>query len=883
MKKKIFFAVFSIFSLFIFASCGGSDDGGSSEEPSSSVVTPSSEQVTKYTINVTNTDAAAGSVTGQGEYAKDAQVTLTAAPNPGYTFLGFYDGSTKVSADNALTYTFTASGNKTLTAKWATQKFTLTVNYDDTLGSVSYTVKENYETGEKITLTAEPEEGYQFDGWYLGATCLSPDATYDFTMLPQNTELSAEFSVKQCGISISSNFDAPAEYKITITGDDETYSCTDKFEYNSELTITVEPEDGLTFIGFYTIDEDGDKIDLESTFTITDDMEIYAEFSSNKVVINADIEVDSEVIPQGTVADVVITDADGNTASDSKYDYKSIISIDLENVSEGYTFAGWYCGEELVSETEAFDYIVKASDNDLTAKFTPKTIHVKFVNEYSDFGQINYSGEDDYDFWTEFELKATPIEGYKLVAWYVNGDEFDNVNETTVTLDTLEDLVISVVFAKDSFYISTTMNVEDSLDDEIVEAFYAQNDAESVEFDSEYTLTARTDLIGYTFVGWYEGSFYGSTEKNYKDLTPLSTDATYTFNMFGRDLDVTACYVRDTYTVRYIKGSSTVANPSKKVEYGLDYTLDIPTLTGNTFLYWYYYDEDLDEVIPLTDENGDSIAPYSYLKGIQVEPQWTTSKVKVTYDTNGGTGIDSDSIDYNTKITEPANAPTKKGYTFAGWYDAKEGGNAWNFNVAIVEDTTLYAHWTINQYSLTIESQDDSIIVVNTEANAKYDFESKVFLIATIDDKGYSFAGWSLDGKIISTESRYEFTIPANDVTVTATYSVNTFNVKVYISNWTQAGTVAVDSATHEYKSTVTITATLKDGFYVQNYKINGIIYSSNETTYEFSMPNQDVTVYVGTQCEMYTFTVSKNVDEGTAPYFLDGNYDTVHYPSHYM
>ena len=666
MKKKIFFAVFSIFSLFIFASCGGSDDGGSSEEPSSSVVTPSSEQVTKYTINVTNTDAAAGSVTGQGEYVKDAQVTLTAAPNPGYTFLGFYDGNTKVSADNALTYTFTASGNKTLTAKWATQKFTLTVNYDDTLGSVSYTVKENYETGEKITLTAEPEEGYQFDGGYLGATCLSPDATYDFTMLPQNTELSAEFSVKQCGISISSNFDAPAEYKITITGDDDTYSCTDKFEYNSELTITVEPEDGLTFIGFYTIDVDGDKIDLESTFTITDDMEIYAEFESNKVLVSTELDVDTEADPLDVICTATVKDANGNVPADSLYEYKSKISVELTDLNDGFVFNGWYLGDELVSEDACFEYVVKASGNSLVAKVSPKKVNVSFVNEHPELGEINFSDSDDYDFWTEFELEANPIDGYKLVAWYVNGDPVSDELDFTYVIETLDDVVISVEFAKDSFYISTNMNVEDSLDDEIVEAFYAQNDAESVEFDSEYTLTARTDLIGYTFVGWYEGSFYGSTEKNYIDLTPLSTNATYTFNMFGRDLDVTACYVRDTYTVRYIKGSSTVANPSKKVEYGLDYTLDIPTLTGNTFLYWYYYDEELGEEVPLTDKNVDSIYPYSYLKGIQVEPQWTTSKVKVTYDTNGGTDIDSESIDYNTKITEPENAPTKEGYTFDG-------------------------------------------------------------------------------------------------------------------------------------------------------------------------------------------------------------------------
>ncbi len=57
----------------------------------------------------------------------------------------------------------------------------------------------------------------------------------------------------------------------------------------------------------------------------------------------------------------------------------------------------------------------------------------------------------------------------------------------------------------------------------------------------------------------------------------------------------------------------------------------------------------------------------------------------------------------NNSITLPT--PTRTGYTFAGWYDAASGGNKVGDGGAAYTPTgakTLYAHWTANQYTLTI-------------------------------------------------------------------------------------------------------------------------------------------------------------------------------------
>ena len=61
----------------------------------------------------------------------------------------------------------------------------------------------------------------------------------------------------------------------------------------------------------------------------------------------------------------------------------------------------------------------------------------------------------------------------------------------------------------------------------------------------------------------------------------------------------------------------------------------------------------------------------------------------VSFDSNGGTAVQAQTITDGEKVSEPTN-PTKTGYIFQGWYD---GDNAFDFSTAITEDYTLKAKW----------------------------------------------------------------------------------------------------------------------------------------------------------------------------------------------
>ncbi len=69
------------------------------------------------------------------------------------------------------------------------------------------------------------------------------------------------------------------------------------------------------------------------------------------------------------------------------------------------------------------------------------------------------------------------------------------------------------------------------------------------------------------------------------------------------------------------------------------------------------------------------------------------STYTVNFETNGGSKVSNKSVRKNTSVTEPA-MPSKKGYTFAGWYSDAEFTTPYDFSDIVKKDMTLYAKWT---------------------------------------------------------------------------------------------------------------------------------------------------------------------------------------------
>lgn len=112
-----------------------------------------------------------------------------------------------------------------------------------------------------------------------------------------------------------------------------------------------------------------------------------------------------------------------------------------------------------------------------------------------------------------------------------------------------------------------------------------------------------------------------------------------------------------------------------------------PTKEGYTFTGWY------DEPAGGTKWNfATDVMP---AKDITLYAQFSINSYQATFDVDGM--LSTQMVEFQSLLEEPP-APTKQGFTFTGWYDAKTGGTKWDFttNQMPAKDITLYAQFSEN-------------------------------------------------------------------------------------------------------------------------------------------------------------------------------------------
>ncbi len=133
--------------------------------------------------------AGTGSVSGAGNYPVGANATLTATPAAGYGFVNWTVNGTQVST--SAKYTFAVSANRALVAHFV-PSCVITTNRSPVNGGHS-SAGGTYNTGAQVTVTATPNKGFTFGGWYeWGATQVSISPSYTFTA-SQDMLLVAQF------------------------------------------------------------------------------------------------------------------------------------------------------------------------------------------------------------------------------------------------------------------------------------------------------------------------------------------------------------------------------------------------------------------------------------------------------------------------------------------------------------------------------------------------------------------------------------------------------------------------------------------------------------------------------------------------------------------
>ena len=261
---------------------------------------------------------------------------------------------------------------------------------------------------------------------------------------------------------------------------------------------------------------------------------------------------------------------------------------------------------------------------------------------------------------------------------------------------------------------------------------------------------------GYTFAGWTGTALEGSAVE--VSIPAGSTgDRTYT-----------ATWTPITYTIDYdLAGGSVAGNlPASYTIESAAITLVNPTRTGYTFKGWKL-DGAGEAQMAVTIAAG-STGNKAYTA------TWQINQYTITFDSNGGSEVDAITQDYNTAVTPPA-APTKTGYTFAGWNQAVPA-------TIPAENVTLTAQWTINQYTITFNTGGGSEVAAITQ-----DYASAVTAPAAPTKTGYTFKGWTPD---------VPMKIPAENVTVTAQWQINQYTITFNTDGGTNVAAITQDYGT---------------------------------------------------------------------------------------
>lgn len=321
---------------------------------------------------------------------------------------------------------------------------------------------------------------------------------------------------------------------------------------------------------------------------------------------------------------------------------------------------------------------------------------------------------------------------------------------------------------------------------------------------------------------------------------------------FEEDTDFYANWTLTVRTVRYELngGENDEANP--RFFYGTETKILEPAEKDNQIFVGWYNNSSFE---------GNKIEQLGYgMKSVTLYAKWANENYTVTYDGNGGTATPStQSIPYDTTIPVLATA-TRTGYSFVDWYF---NGSLFDSNTKITEDITLVAQWSINEYTISFNSNGGSAV-----GQIKQDYNTAVTAPANPTKTGYTFDGWYSDAGLTTA---YTFTtMPAEDITLYAKWTANKYTV-TFDSNGGDAPSVANKEVTYDQQYGALAT-TSRTGYTFKGWFTQASGGAKIEATNLVTTASHQ-TLYA--QWEINQYTISFNSNGGSSINPITQNYNT--------
>lgn len=316
----------------------------------------------------------------------------------------------------------------------------------------------------------------------------------------------------------------------------------------------------------------------------------------------------------------------GTAPAEEKVESGKTAAKPEDPTADGWKFKGWYISDDYIGEP--FDFT--------TAITRDTTLYAKWARTWTVTFDVGDHGTAPAAQTVENGAKATKpadptAEDYSFQGWYTDTRytmEYDFSKEVT------EDTTVYAKWVKKPI-VSFNTNGHGTAPAR-----------QTVELNGKATKPADPTAEGYVFRGWYTTAAC-TTEFDFN--TPIAADTT----LYAKWDEI--------YTVTFNVGGHGTAPTPQKVENGGKATKpENPTAKGWRFDGWY------------TDEK--CTARYDFDKAVTANTtlyaKWT-QLFTLTFETNGGTKIDSVEAPDGSLVYLGSYKPTKSGYYFVGWYTDK--------------------------------------------------------------------------------------------------------------------------------------------------------------------------------------------------------------------
>ena len=205
-----------------------------------------------------------------------------------------------------------------------------------------------------------------------------------------------------------------------------------------------------------------------------------------------------------------------------------------------------------------------------------------------------------------------------------------------------------------------------------------------------------------------------------------------------------------------------------------------------------------------------------------------SNDIKITFDTNGGTQLNSQLLEKDGKLTKP-NDPTKEGYIFDGWYVDDE---EFDFDRVLTENVTLVARWKKVESSeeedkFTVTFETDGVVYANKTVE-----KDKLLSEPTDPTKeGYIFDGWYVD------EEEFDFSTKiTKDITLIATWKkkvTNTTTIRHKITFDSNGGTSVSSKLVVKGTTVAKPKNPTRSGYTFLGWYLNNTLYNFSKGVYD--------------------------------------------------